>query len=225
MDCCCCNNEDRKYDANKLPEGIQPCCVGQLCFCLPYDDGFMISSQVLAIVAVFLSWIWWVTFVISIVGLILFQIPWCCRQSRAPMYISAVAAGLAAMLSMGSGIYVLIAYYGVSHCSTFVFDSYSYESDWCREKLWATIAFVCTAVWVAAFGCLVYFVESGRYAKFEKKYSARYANRGVESEAVVGVASLAAADSLTATEAAPVVTNAAVVAVVPDRDGKNDEAV
>jgi hypothetical protein len=121
------------------------------------------------------------------------------------MCISAIAAGLAAMLSMGSGIYVLIAYHAVTGCDTFVFDSYNFDSDWCRDKLWATIAFVCTALWVAAFGCLVYFVESGRHAKFEKQYSARDVNRGIESEAL-GVASLTAAlDSVAPAEAGPVV--------------------
>jgi hypothetical protein len=216
----CCNNNNsnnNNEDGRDYPEGIEPCCSvrGRRCFCLPYDDPLMMTSQILSIVAVFFSWAWWLTFIISIVGMVLIQIPWCCRQRGGFLYGSAAAAGVTALCSLGAGVYVLVAFRlpKKNSCEPWSLSAmYDDDDDWfdddlytskdsdnCREEVWGTIALVCTALWAAAFGCLVHFVKSGRHAKWEKQHSGCDNNGVMELEAVGG----ASAD--------PVVTDAAVV--------------
>jgi len=197
MGCC---NKIKEGDRDYL-EGVEPCCVrGKRCVCLPYDDPFLMTAQILTIVAVFFSWVWWVSFIISFVGLVLYQVLWCCRQNGGSLYGSAAAAGVTALSHLGAGIYVLVAFRfpKKSFCSPF--DLWSTKSDYhnndyCREKLWATIAFVCTALWAAAFACLVHFVRSGRHAKWEKQHSPGCDDddNEVELEAVGAAAAAAAA--------------------------------
>jgi hypothetical protein len=212
----CCNKI--KEDDREYPENVQPCCGGvrgRRCLCLPYDDPFMITSQILTIIAVFFSWVWWVSFIISIVGLVLYQVPWCCRQNGGPLYASAAAAGVTALCHLGAGIYVLVAFRYPKKSSCSPFDFYSYKSDYhnndyCREEVWGTIAFVCTALWAAAFGCLVHFVRSGRHYKWEKQHSPDCDDNNGEVELEAAGAAVVSAG--------PVIADAAVV--VPEPVGK-----
>ena len=75
----------------------------------PYEDAYMIAAQVISIIAFLISWIWWVTFIIGLVCMVVLQLLWCCRQKDtnglyASMALSAVAgiccvvAGILAML-------------------------------------------------------------------------------------------------------------------------------
>jgi len=48
-------------------------------------------------------------------------------------------------------------------------DHYMGHSDYCREEVWATVAFITAALWFSAAACLVYFVKSGRHAKWEER--------------------------------------------------------
>jgi len=156
--------------------------------CLPYDDAFFITSQILTIVALFLSWIWWVTFIISIVGMVLYQVPWCCRQNGGALFGSAMAAALAAAGSLGVGIYILIVWRNKTWCYPFDFWTDDYPgTDYCQEETWGSIAFVCGFLWAAASGCMIYFVKSGRHAKWEDKHSGSTpatATAAIELEAV-----------------------------------------
>ena len=55
----------------------------------------------------------------------------------------------------------------------FVFDTYNVAifNDNCNEGAWATVAFVCAALWFAVAGCILHFVKSGRHAKWEEQLS------------------------------------------------------
>jgi len=211
----CCDRESNNVDA---PDGIDRCCNvrGKRCMCLPYDDAFFITSQILTIVALFLSWIWWVTFLVSIVGMVLYQVPWCCRQNAGALFGSAMAAALAAAGSLTVAIYVLVAWRNRTWCNPFVFlsDDYPFDNsyyDYCQEEAWGSIAFVCAFLWAAASGCMMYFVFSGRHAKWEGKHSgsaSTTAPSAIELEAVE-------------TAASPVAEAAA--AVVEEPTGKVDD--
>jgi heme/copper-type cytochrome/quinol oxidase subunit 2 len=179
----------------------------------------MITSQALPIVVFFLSWIWWATFIISIVGWVMFQIPWCCRQNGGVQYGSATAAGVTALCHLGIGIYLLIVFSDKTWCEPFTFVSlkdYFPESDRCREEVWATIASVCAALWAGACGCLVYFVRSGRDAKWKKMHSGDSTNNIEEVE-------LEAVGATTAAAAGPVVADAAVAVSEPVGNNKVDD--
>jgi hypothetical protein len=218
MGCCKNNNQNDNRD---YPEGVKPCCSvrGRRCLCLPYDDPWMITSQVLSIVAFFLSWIWWATMIISITGLVLYQVLWCCRQRGGPLYGYGTAAGVCFLASLGSGIYLLVVYSDKTWCEPFTFYAFEWDdgspSDFCREEVWATIAFVCAALWAGACGCLVYFVRSGRHAKWEKKHSGDSTNN-------IEVVELEAVGATTAA-AGPVVVDAAVVVSEPPVGNKVDD--
>jgi len=184
----CCNKDNNPEN----PEDLESCCrvQGPRCMCLPYDDVFVVASMVLSIIAFLISWIWWVTWLISIVGMVLFQLFWCCRQPKATPYLSAAAAVVSSLLSLGSGIYVLIAFRNTRHCSPFDMYNYGelndpqyidntddyYNRDRCYEGKWASIAFVCAALWATIAGFMIYFVHSGRHAKWEKARSGPAAN-------------------------------------------------
>ena len=140
----------------------------------------MIAAQITAIVSVFLSWVWWVTFCISLIGLALFQIPWCCRQTQGTVYGSVAIAGGIALVNMGVGIWILVKWKTVSYCKPFnpyVYgdiygdDIYYREKDECAEEAWGSIAMFCGFLWWVVAGCMLYFVRSGRHSKWEALHS------------------------------------------------------
>jgi len=167
---CGCENEN-EYEND---EELKRCFSGFVC--LPYDDPYVIASQVLAVVAFLISWVWWASFIISIIAMILIQLIWCCRQSKAGLLTAHVIAVVAALLCMVSGIYMLVAWKSAWWCAPFVMisdDDYTYASDNCNEQAWAAVAFVDAALWLASAGCLIAFVNNGHYAKWEARLSSR----------------------------------------------------
>lgn len=150
---------------------------GRRCLCLPYDDGFIIAAQVMSIVAIFIAWIWWVTFILSIVALVLHQILWCCRQSRASLIAMQVISIIAALLSLFVGVFFLVARKDARWCDPFTLnyddddDDYYGPRDYCPEKGYAAVAFVEAALWFAVAGCNIAFVKTGRYDKWEASLS------------------------------------------------------
>lgn len=175
----CCNNRDTKE--REIPEGIEPCCNirGKRCICLPYDDGLVIASQIMAIISVLISWVWWVAFIISIVALTLVQLLWCCRQNVHSIYASSGVAAISSLVSLGLGIYILVQWKHKRYCYTFAIGSYGsvydenygYASDYCNEEAWGSVAIVCGILWFAVSVCMFYFAKSGRHAKWEKHHS------------------------------------------------------
>lgn len=204
----CCNKNKNNNDANtnrSVPEGIDPCCnvSGRRCMCLPYDDVFMITAQILSIVSVFISWVWWVTFIISLIGMSIIQIIWCCRQNRTMVLASAAVAVASALTSIGIGIYILIDWSDETYCYTFILDTYDdgYGGDYCEEGRWGTIALVCGVIWSLVSVCIIHFVKSGRHALFEKHHAEAgaensNANAAVELGTVAGASPATAAPAV-----------------------------
>lgn len=208
----CCNKNKNNNHANinrSVPEGIDPCCnvSGRRCLCLPYDDFFMITAQILSIVSVFVSWVWWVTFLISLIGMSIIQIIWCCRQNRSMILASAAVAVASALTSIGVGIYILINWSDESYCYTFVLDAYHYggENDYCEEGKWGTIALVSGVIWSLVSVCIIHFVRSGRHALFEK----HHADAGAENSNANAAVELG-----TVAEASPATAAAAVAVAI-----------
>ena len=143
----------------------------------PYEDGYMIAAQVLSIIAFLMSWIWWVTFIIGLVCMVVLQCIWCCRQKdvkalNVTMAFSAVAGSYCVM----AGILMLVLWKDRKYCSIFIMtNDYSYASgknDYCKEGYWAFVAFFDAVLWFTTSGCIYSFVKSGRHAAWEQKLQA-----------------------------------------------------
>ena len=87
---------------------------------------------------------------------------------------STVVSAVAALLCTVGGIIILVFWKDAYWCDPFFFISDDYvgsTSDYCNEGAWATVAFVCAALWFAVAGCILHFVKSGRHAKWEEQLS------------------------------------------------------
>jgi len=201
---------------------METCCKGssKRCFCLPYDDTYMITAQILSIVAFLISWIWWVSFTISVAALVLHQIIWCCRQSRMGLITAHIVSVVAALMCIFAGIFLLIFRKSAWWCAPFTLQSYDddddddytffFDDDWsddvdifiidddwsydvCYEKAYAAVAFVDAGLWLGAALFTISFVTSGRYAKWEATYGRQNA-AAEEAPAVVEMANVEAAE-------------------------------
>jgi len=142
------------------------------CICLPSSDRYMITAQILSIVACLVSYFWWLTFLIGLVCLILLQSIWCCGKNRTGLYISAGISFMAAVTCIFGGIRMIVSWKGNVWCDVFFF-GYGYEDDdECKEVKWAIVAFVAATLWFVTSGCILYFVKSGRHSKWEEKVQA-----------------------------------------------------
>jgi hypothetical protein len=140
----------------------------------------MITGQVLSIVAILISWVWWVSFIICVAALVLHQLIWCCRQSRLSLVAAQVVSIIAGLMCIVAGVYFLVARKDVYWCAPFTLmyddfysdDYYSNDSnDHCAERAFAIVAFIDAALWFATAGCTMAFMTTGRYARWEASIS------------------------------------------------------
>jgi len=198
------SNTGDNIETNRCCDGPQN---GRRCFCLPYDDVYMITAQILSIVAFAIAWVWWVTFIIGLIVLVLLQISWCCRQSKAGIVAASIISVIASIVCLFIGIWLLIYRKDATWCYAFTLeydDNYYYEDD-CPEKVWASISFVDAVLWLSTGLFSIMFLWTGRYDKWEGKY------RPSNNEENTGGAAAVA----TAVEMGNVNTTAAA-AVAPD---------
>jgi hypothetical protein len=146
----------------------------------PYDDFFAIAPQVLAIVATCISWVWWITFVVSVVVMGLFQVFWCTRQSRVVLYGLVAAAGVCSASSLGLALHIAFAWRNKVWCDVWYMwtmdplDDDQWDVDfYCPYIGWSVMAAVCGFLWGIAAHLMYYFVKSGRHAKWEEKHGKR----------------------------------------------------
>lgn len=76
--------------------------------CRPYDDPWLITAQLLTIASIFFGWLYWVTFVISLVGLAIFQVLWCARMNRGALYSQVAIALITSVGHLIVAIYYLV---------------------------------------------------------------------------------------------------------------------
>lgn len=177
----------------------------------------MITAQVLSAVAFAISWVWWVSFVIGLIVLVVLQMIWCCRQSKAGIIAASCISVIASIVCLFIGIWLILYRKDVYACTVFTLeydddDDFYYSSgDYCPEKTWAGISFVGAVLWLLT-GCFsAMFILTGRYDKWEAKY--RPSNNDENTGGVKSVA--------TAVEMGNV--NAIAAAVDPE-EPKTDEA-
>lgn len=159
---CCCSKTDN------------PTCV-----CVPYQDGFLIAAQIISIVAFLFSWTWWLTFVDSLIQMILLQAVWCLRLNKKWILALAVTCGITSILCLFSGIWMLVVWKDFADCTPFYWISFYEDSfdtlfeepiDFCNEGVWASIAFADMVLWSIVTACLLNFVYSGRHQECEDKW-------------------------------------------------------
>ena len=95
----------------------------------------MISSLVLAVLAFLLSWVWWGTFIISIIAVTLSQLAWCMRLGSHSMYAPFAVMVVTFLASLGTGIYFFVALKKTTWCSAFVImaDDDDYHFDYYHD--------------------------------------------------------------------------------------------
>lgn len=151
----------------------------------------------------------------------IFQILWCARMRSAPIYGHIAIAVVTSAISLGVGIYILVAWRQKRWCDPFLLytNDYYYDDDlykWpneddCPEKIWFTIALLCALLWAAAAACLFYFLKSGRHAKWEDKHSSGTVTRNNNTVVELAASPSHGESDPTTGEVEPVVADAAFV--------------
>lgn len=155
---CCCGGSDKSY---------------------AHYDPIAMASTILSFLAFMVSWVFFGTFIISLIAFVLQMCLWCRRTKPAAMMAIIAFTGLAALAEIGTGIYVSVLWNSrsdvvVEKCQPFTMTADHYRTgpvmDICYETFYATICYIAGAFWLAAFACLAYFYKSGRYAKMEEEF-------------------------------------------------------
>ena len=147
----------------------------------PYNDGWLIASQILAVYATALSWMYWGTFILCAFTFVLFQSLWLCRFHKAGLYVLVLLAVMSSNAMLGIGLYATYEFqqYSVVLCEPF--DMYVWHNfntnplfrppDECNEIFWMAVTYTSAILWALAAGCLVRFVTSGNHAKWEERHT------------------------------------------------------
>ena len=139
----------------------------------PYRNRWLIVAQVLSVLAWMLSWVWFATFSISLLTMLLYQSLWFRRQKQCNLIFYAVLAILAGGTSIYNGIYVQNNWKNSNSCTPFfrVTNANPFlEAGNCHETFFASISFACAGLWLAASTCIITFVVSGAHSKLEAKF-------------------------------------------------------
>jgi hypothetical protein len=218
---CCDRENDQEHD-----DDVERCFSGKgrRCMCLPYDDGFMITAQILSAVAFCVSWIFWGSFIICLGALVAHQVIWCMRQSKSGLIAAQVVSFLASISCIAVGVWVWIYRRNSFWCVPFTLisddDDYVYEDDddWCPERAYASVAWVSAALWLAAAGFTFAFMCTGRHAKWEAKHNTQAEATAIEMGNVESAPAAATAAAVTPVEVS------SMTFVPPEAKAKVDEA-
>jgi len=159
--------------------------------------------------------------ILNVGGLVLLQLPWCCRQNKCALITTAAVAAANSLVQIGVGIYILDNWKRKGGCDPFIFytddgigDSQYWVADYCAEEAWGSVAIICGMLWAWSAICVSWFVGSGMHAKWEEKYLTEAATsvvaRGVEVE-LGGPPVSTTVVTTTMEENVPVFTTASVV--------------
>merc|ERR1711959_401988 len=80
-------------------------------------------------------------------------------------------------------------------------DAYGSQYDYCREEVWATVAFITAALWFSAAGLVFYFVKSGQHAKWEEQIQRSIRDSDGDGDAATTTIEMGAVQPETATHA------------------------
>jgi len=76
----------------------------KLCTCLPYNDGLLITAQILSFIAIILSWTSVITLLMGLVAFICLQLVWCCRMNKCGLITVGVLTIIASIADLIIGI-------------------------------------------------------------------------------------------------------------------------
>lgn len=74
------------------------------CTCLPYNDGLLITAQILSFIAIILSWTSVITLLMGLVAFICLQLVWCCRMNKCGLITVGVLTIIASIADLIIGI-------------------------------------------------------------------------------------------------------------------------
>jgi hypothetical protein len=116
----------------------------------------MMTGQIVAIVALCISWIWWVTLVIGAPAMLVLQVAWCCKMTKCGLKAAAILSSLTALGCLFTGVWIILEWKNDIWCDVFVLmpNDHDYNNPWyddhpdhCAEVAWAVVAFVDCALW------------------------------------------------------------------------------
>mmetsp|Transcript_20684 Transcript_20684/g.58917 ORF Transcript_20684/g.58917 Transcript_20684/m.58917 type:complete len:282 (+) Transcript_20684:458-1303(+) len=93
----------------------------------PYKDGFMITAQILVIIAFLLSFGWWLNWVFGLTALIMLQVAWCCTMGRCGLITAGVFAAITGALLAVQAI--AVADNGKQHYCDEKYEPDEYDDD------------------------------------------------------------------------------------------------
>lgn len=179
----------------------------------------MITAQILSIVALAIAWVWWVSFAIGLIALVLLQIIWCCRMSKAGIIAAHAIAVVASLACFFAGIFLIVERKDAGWCDVFTLEQGGYyngygSDDYCPEKIWAGISFVDAILWLATAHFTIMFLRTGRYDKWEAKFRPVGSNNDDDTRDAAAVATVVEMGN----------TDTAVVPVEPKTEEASDAA-
>lgn len=152
---------DRERRDIESPDGIEPCCVPCSCsFCLPYDDGVLILSQIISGLAFLVSWLWIPTFALSSVGLFLFLMPLCVRCQSPALCIAVPVAMATSLTALFRGLFQM-----KTDCNYDFTSGRTVCNDFESYGLYA-----CSLFWAIAALLMGVFLTGGRHEKWEEHH-------------------------------------------------------
>jgi len=136
----------------------------------PHNDGHIITAQIISIFAFSISWIWWVTFLVSGASMLLLQVLWSCRQNRTEVLTSAVISVVAAFACLTSATWILVGWQNADWCCESTMEAgKGYFWMPCNEAFWATVALADMVMWLGVAACVIRFVLSGSHFEWKRE--------------------------------------------------------
>ena len=150
----------------------------------PYNtDGWLITSQIVSIVAWIISFVWWLPHTIGFVTMICMQIVWCCRMKYGGLLALGILNAICGVASVIAAVYIFIQWPNDTWCNVYTLfvhpheyptyyndngqgENQYYNYYYCNYRAWASVELIAAVLWfVAAYGPL-HFIISGKLAAY-----------------------------------------------------------
>ncbi|KAL7560262.1 hypothetical protein ACA910_015479 [Epithemia clementina (nom. ined.)] len=162
-----------------------PCCV--------YRDSYLITAQVVSIVAFLLSFAGLVAFLLGLAAMIVLQVVWCCRLNQCGLTTAATFAAVVACLNLGWAIAIFVQ--GSDVCSDIVWVdddddtlSSSSSSKDCPWTAFGICLLISAALWLVVSALVVWFVHGPGRRLEHCRYQSDPERRAQAAEAAAAVA-------------------------------------
>mmetsp|Transcript_7233 Transcript_7233/g.11412 ORF Transcript_7233/g.11412 Transcript_7233/m.11412 type:complete len:216 (-) Transcript_7233:104-751(-) len=141
------------------------CESGLGCMCMPYKDPFLLAAQILTIIAMFISWgVWWSFLFFALPALVLIQLAWCMPLSKCGFITAGVLGTIASMMNIVAGIVLIVAYNSCTMYGTNCFTSGT-EIAYTSFIAVAVLSFIGACLWLAGSVLVLMFAFNGRFER------------------------------------------------------------